>query len=67
MLIYLLNRVEKRDEIMDIIVQSFNNMEYVDVFRNEMNLWTKEIEYNIYPALKQRAENFCELVFKVGL
>ena len=35
MLIYLLNRVEKRDEIMDIIVQSFNNMEYVDVFRNE--------------------------------
>lgn len=29
MQIYLLNRVEKRDEIMDIIVQNFNNMEYV--------------------------------------
>lgn len=66
MLIYLLNRVEKRDEIMDIIVQSFNNMEYVDVFRNEMNLWTKEIEYNIYPALKQRAENFVSLFLKLA-
>lgn len=66
MLIYLLNRVEKRDEIMDIIVQNFNNMEYVDVFRNEMNLWTKEIEYNIYPALKQRAVNFVSLFLKLA-
>ena len=31
-----------------------------------MNLWTKEIEYNIYPALKQRAENFVSLFLKLA-
>lgn len=66
MLIFLLSRIERRDEIMDVIVQNFNAMEYVDVFRNEMNLWTQEIEYNIYPTLKLKAVNFVNLFLRLA-
>lgn len=64
MLTFLLDQVESRNEIMDIIVENFNELTYVTIFVNEMNHWINNLNYGFSTFMKQRKEDFIKSFLK---
>lgn len=71
MLIFLLDQVESRNEIMDMIVENYNELTYVTIFVNEMNHWINNLNYSFNTSMKQRREyfikSFLKLAYEKGL
>lgn len=71
MLIFLLDQVESRNEIMDMIVENYNELTYVTIFVNEMNHWSNNLNYSFNTSMKQRREyfikSFLKLAYEKGL
>lgn len=64
MLIFLLDQVESRNEIMDMIVENYNELTYVTIFVNEMNHWINNLNYGFSTFMKQRKEDFIKSFLK---
>lgn len=52
MLIFLLDQVESRNEIMDMIVENYNELTYVTIFVNEMNHWINNLNYSFNTSIE---------------
>ena len=66
MLIFLLDQVESRNEIMDMIVENYNELTYVTIFVNEMNHWINNLNYSFNTSMKQRREDFIKSFLKLA-
>lgn len=66
MLIFLLDQVESRNEIMDMIVENYNELTYVTIFVNEMNHWINNLNYSFNTSTKQRREDFIKSFLKLA-
>lgn len=66
MLTFLLDQVESRNEIMDMIVENYNELTYVTIFVNEMNHWINNLNYSFNTSTKQRREDFIKSFLKLA-